>query len=43
LLVSSIVGDLDLSQNQIDIADFNQDSSVDILDVVGLINFIVSN
>ena len=43
LLVGSIVGDLELSQNQIDIADFNQDSSVDILDVVGLINFIVSN
>ena len=43
LLVNYIIENLELSQDQINIADFNQDSFIDILDVVSLINFVVSN
>tara|TARA_Y100000768_G_scaffold221753_1_gene167145 strand:+ start:262 stop:2745 length:2484 start_codon:yes stop_codon:yes gene_type:complete len=43
MIVSFIVGDLDLTPNQLTSSDFNQDSNVNVLDIVMMVESVLNN
>ena len=43
ILVNIVLGDIIPSQTQLESGDINQDSEIDVLDIVGLVNMVLGS